>query len=127
MLELPTDVDGLYVVKAYDNQILEFRLIGFATKELAVSGQLSLNVVLEEDVISLDEVVVSTGYQKIPKERATGSFVIANEERLNTQVGVISIREKIQGLLPGVLVQGNSIVIRGQSTINANTTTSYNC
>lgn len=67
------------------------------------------------------EVVVSTGYQKIPKERATGSFVIANEERLNTQVGVISIREKIQGLLPGVLVQGNSIVIRGQSTINANT------
>lgn len=35
-----TDVDGLYVVKAYDNQILEFRLIGFATKELAVSGQL---------------------------------------------------------------------------------------
>lgn len=96
-------------------------MIGFATKELAVSGQLSLNVVLEEDVISLDEVVVSTGYQKIPKERATGSFVIANEERLNTQVGVISIREKIQGLLPGVLVQGNSIVIRGQSTINANT------
>lgn len=38
MLELPPDVDGLYVVKAYDNQILEFRLIGFATKELAVSG-----------------------------------------------------------------------------------------
>lgn len=116
-----SDIDGQYSIEVSHNQVLEFRLVGFKTKEIAVNGQSVINLVLEEDVISLDEVVVSTGYQEIPKERATGSFVFADEERLSNQVGVISIREKIQGLLPGVMVEGSSLTIRGQSTINANT------
>ncbi|MBR9854331.1 MAG: SusC/RagA family TonB-linked outer membrane protein [Algicola sp.] len=114
-----TDMDGNYSIVAKEGEILEFRLVGFKTKEATIKGSAPINMVLEEDIIALNEVVVSTGYQEIPKERATGSFVFADEERLDNQVGVISISEKIQGLIPGVLVEGNRIVIRGQSTINA--------
>ncbi|WP_170283934.1 SusC/RagA family TonB-linked outer membrane protein [Flagellimonas olearia] len=114
-----TDMDGNYSILADQGEILEFRLVGFRTKEATIGMSTSLNMVLEEDIIALNEVVVSTGYQEIPKERATGSFVYADEERLDNQIGVISISEKIQGLIPGVLVEGNRIVIRGQSTINA--------
>jgi hypothetical protein len=37
-------------------------------------------------VKEIEAVNISTGYQKIPKERATGSFSFSNEKLLNQQV-----------------------------------------
>src|SRR5690606_36831105 len=39
-----------------------------------------------QDTITIEEVQVNTGYQRLPKERATGSFVQIDNELLNRSV-----------------------------------------
>lgn len=77
---------------------------------------------------SLDEVtIVSDGYQDIPRERATGSFVKIDQATLNQQVGT-NILSRLNHVTSSLLVNtGKSntnpqnttgITIRGLSTIN---------
>ncbi len=56
-----------------------------------------LTITLKKDVRSLGEVVVSTGYQQLPKERATGSFALINQEQLS-RVPSLSVLERLDGI-----------------------------
>src|SRR5690606_8175475 len=57
-----TDLDGRYSLSVPNaTDTLVFSSIGYITQEIPVNGRTSINVVLEEDVESLDEVVV-VGY-----------------------------------------------------------------
>src|SRR5690349_4788327 len=54
---------------------LSISLTGYITQTTRITGTGDRpEILLEETTHSLDSVVVSTGYQRIPKERATGSF-----------------------------------------------------
>jgi len=53
-----TDFDGNYTLKVGANATLVFSYSGFETKEVAVNGQNTLNVVLAEGV-ALDEIVIT--------------------------------------------------------------------
>src|SRR5690606_34138284 len=53
------------------------------------------------DTITIDEVQVSTGYQRIPKERATGSFVQIDNKLLNRRVST-TIAERLDAIAPGL-------------------------
>ncbi|SEL23788.1 SusC/RagA family TonB-linked outer membrane protein [Parapedobacter koreensis] len=68
----------------------------------------------------LEEVEVSTGYQTIPKERATGSFVQVDNKLLNRSVGA-NILDRLEGVSSGVLFDRRAglsdIRVRGISTI----------
>jgi TonB-linked SusC/RagA family outer membrane protein len=84
----------------------------------------SLVIRLEPSKTNLGEVIVSTGYQDIPKERATGSFDFIDNKTLNQQVGT-NILQRIRGVASGLLFRANKvdnsktdIAIRGLSTIN---------
>ena len=57
-----TDFDGKYTIKVKNGDILEFSYIGMKIKQVKVTGQKIINVVLEEDNVTLQEVVVTTGY-----------------------------------------------------------------
>jgi len=71
--------------------------------------------------------IVSTGYQSLPKERATGSFVQINNELLNRSVSP-NILDRLDGVTNGLIfTKGNSIgaprssiEIRGRSTLFSN-------
>jgi len=52
-----TDFDGNYTIEVDDNSTLIFSYIGYATKEIATSGQSIINVILNAGE-SLDEIVV---------------------------------------------------------------------
>ncbi|QNL48144.1 SusC/RagA family TonB-linked outer membrane protein [Olivibacter sp. SDN3] len=75
----------------------------------------------------LEEVVVSSGYQEINKERATGSFEQVNEELLNRRVST-NILDRLDGVTSGTLFNthgarqpGQSdLQIRGRSTLFGN-------
>ena len=56
-----TDFDGKYTIKVKNGDILEFSYIGMKIKQVKVTGQKIINVVLEEDNVTLQEVVVTTG------------------------------------------------------------------
>lgn len=69
----------------------------------------------------LAAVVVSTGYQDLPKERATGSFVKVDQQLLNRSVST-DVVSRLQDVTPGVSFNrvGTRISVRGQSTLKAN-------
>ncbi|MBB5436934.1 TonB-linked SusC/RagA family outer membrane protein [Pedobacter sp. AK017] len=76
-------------------------------------------------IISLQEVSVSTGYQKIPKERATGSFAIVTNKDFNRRLST-DVLSRLDGMVSGLTFNTNTsktndISIRGMSTIFSNT------
>jgi TonB-linked SusC/RagA family outer membrane protein len=82
-----------------------------------------LVVVLQPAAGTLQEVLVSTGYQQLPKERATGSFVQLDNDLLNRRVSP-DILSRLEDVTSGLVFNResglpNSISIRGQSTINS--------
>src|SRR5690606_35130433 len=54
-----SDFEGHYALEVPDNSVLVFSFIGFLQREIAISGQSVLNVTLQEDTKSLEEVVVT--------------------------------------------------------------------
>ena len=77
-----TDFDGNFAISAAADAILEFSFIGFATQQVAVDGRTTINVVLQEDATTLDEVVV-VGYGSQTKKEVTSSVVQLGEEEFN--------------------------------------------
>ena len=72
-----TDENGRFRLAVSQNQFsIQVSYIGFKSieKPLAAPFDRELVLALAADENQLGEVTVSTGYQQIPKERATGSF-----------------------------------------------------
>lgn len=119
-----TDSSGRFQLAANElTGILVVSYVGFETIEIPFppAGR-PLEVLLQLLPNTLNEVVVSTGYQQIPKERASGSFVQVDNELLNRSVST-DILSRLQDVVPGLTfnrVGTSQVSIRGQSTIYAN-------
>ncbi|AZB25261.1 MULTISPECIES: SusC/RagA family TonB-linked outer membrane protein [Flavobacteriales] len=98
--------------RGYEEQIIVL--------ELPLKEPLKIN--LSEKVAQIDEVVLTTGYQKIPKERSTGSFSSVSNSALNTQVST-NILDRLAATANGIVINkgtsqgGSQIMVRGLSTI----------
>ncbi|WP_167353133.1 SusC/RagA family TonB-linked outer membrane protein [Pedobacter steynii] len=107
-----------------ENAVLQVFYLGYKTKEIT-GAELKSNpsVQMEVKAGELKEVsvMVNTGYQHIPKERATGSFTQINNETLNKQVGG-NILDRLNGIANGVAFDANknrpAVTVRGLSSIN---------
>ena len=54
-----TDLDGKYALSGVANDaVLLFSFVGMNTQEVAVAGKTTLNIVMQEDAVDVDEVVV---------------------------------------------------------------------
>ncbi|RYF26334.1 MAG: SusC/RagA family TonB-linked outer membrane protein [Flavobacteriales bacterium] len=107
---------------------LQVQYLAYGTKELLL--QLPQNepllLQLNANENNLQEVqVVSTGYQTLPKERATGSFVLIDSALLNRSVGT-NILDRLDGVTSGLLTTKSTLagvedklMIRGRSTLFA--------
>lgn len=76
---------------------------------------------LVPSIQQLAEVTVNTGYQKIAKERATGSFSLVDEATFNQQIGT-DVLSRLEGVLPTLSVDRRTsstptLMVRGLSTI----------
>lgn len=118
-----TDFDGNFSIKIEKpGTTLIFRFLGYKTKEVIVSSQTVINVVLEEDAQSLEEVVV-VGYGTQKKSDVTGAVGQVKAKELN-KVAVSNPTEALQGRVAGVTVvkssgspgSGVDIKIRGVGT-----------
>src|SRR5690606_40845952 len=59
-----TDFEGNFTIEVPDNGVLVFSFIGFLQKEVPINGQSIINVTLQEDTKSLDEVVVTRSEER---------------------------------------------------------------
>ena len=116
-----TDINGEFTLMVPNAEaVLVFSFVGMKTQELPVVADKPMRVVLESASEQMDEVVV-TGVQTIEKGRATGSFALINQEDMKA-VYSMSLSEKLEGQVPGLyLDKNNEMIIRGVSTLNANT------
>ncbi|HEX9512288.1 MAG TPA: SusC/RagA family TonB-linked outer membrane protein [Puia sp.] len=122
-----TDDNGEFSLKTIDkNAVLVFTSVNMQAFEIKVEGKMDLEINLKTKIATLGGVTVeySSGYQIIPKERATGSFAQPYKQLFDARVStdVISRLEGItSGLVFNVTAQGNKeIGVRGRSTIFAN-------
>ena len=112
-----TDVEGRYsLVVPSPSQTLVFRSIGFKSQEIVVGNQTSLNVILQEDLASLDEVVV-VGYGTMRKKDMTSAHVSVTSEDIERTVNT-TIEQAIQGRAAGVYVTQNTGAPGGGISVN---------
>ena len=121
-----TDFDGKYTISANTGSTLVFSYVGNKTQEVVVGSSNSINVTLQEDTESLDEVVVTA--QGIKREKkALGYSVkeVKNEQLEQRAEGDVArvLNGKSAGLQitqqSGLSGSGTNIVIRGQNSFSA--------
>ncbi|NII29089.1 SusC/RagA family TonB-linked outer membrane protein [Pseudoflavitalea sp. X16] len=123
-----TNEEGFFEIMASPGNTLLISYIGFDNKTLKVeeAAQGILTVPLARRISSLQEVnvKVSTGYQTISKERATGSYGTVSREQLSKPA--TNIAQRLIGTIAGVQaksldVDGTPVFeIRGQTSLYGN-------
>lgn len=121
-----TDFNGEFSLKADEGKTLVVSFIGFTTRELVLSTETVLNVVLVEDTKNLEEVVV-VGYGTQKKTVVTGAIASVKAKELES-MNVPRVEDALKGRTAGVTVAQNSgapgasskVIIRGITSINNN-------
>src|SRR3989339_98089 len=114
-----SDEKGNYEITVPGNAVLTFYCLGMKTVEVSVNNRIVINVNMEPDIVSLNDIVV-TGYQTISKERATGSFTIIDTKITESKLQP-DLKKILEGQAAGLTFDNNgNVSIRGTATINAN-------
>ncbi len=120
-----TDLNGEYSINIPDNKsILIFSSVGYTTQEITVGNRTNLNVILQSDIKTLDEVVV-VGYGTQKKSDVTAAVATVNVKNLEKQPAG-NLGTLLQGQVAGVTVSAGSgnpggnpvILIRGVNSFN---------
>ncbi len=122
-----TDNDGKFGLSVPDNaKTLVFSFVGMKMQEFSITGKTSLNVLMTEEAVGLDELIV-VGYGTQKKASVVGAITNTTYKELTRSGGVTNLGQALTGNLPGLTtIQTSSqpgrtdpkIYIRGQSTWN---------
>lgn len=119
-----TDQNGKYAITVPAKEVtLVFSYIGFHQQEQKVGEQGTLDIVMKEDNVGLDEVVV-IGYGSVKRKDLTGAVASVRGDKL-AAVPVNNVAQALQGKLPGVNVVSSdgrpdatiSVRVRGGGSI----------
>jgi TonB-dependent starch-binding outer membrane protein SusC len=121
-----TDMNGKFSLNTRsNNDVLVVSFIGYTTQTIPVGSQTVIDVVLQEDVGTLSEVIV-TGYSTQERKSVTGAVSTIKGSALVT-VPSGSIERQLQGRIPGVTVissgepgANNIVRIRGFGSFTSN-------
>jgi len=139
-----TDIEGKFrFSNAPDKGRLVISYIGYRTDTLEIAGRTSFEVKMDPQAMEIETVnIVSTGYQDLPKERATGSFETITKEQLQHSTDPNLIR-RLEGITNSMdfrndLRPANSsniyanrsplatLTIRGKNTLNESVSSDLN-
>jgi len=123
-----TDFDGNFIIEmpANVNRIV-ISYVGMETKEIGIENT-TPTIVLTEAGQNLQEVVITTGYEKTSKRTFTGAISKISGAELKVD-GVVDVSRMIEGKAAGVTVQNVTgtfgtapkITVRGSSSIFGDT------
>jgi TonB-linked SusC/RagA family outer membrane protein len=119
-----SDIDGKFIIQAQPGDVLVVSYIGYNSQEITVGNQVSIDIVLSEDLLRLDEVVV-VGYGTMKKKDITGAVSSVHTERLRAEMPK-SVQEILRGNIPGLDIGfsttakgGGNFEIRGVNSLTA--------
>lgn len=122
-----TDKEGNFVLDLPNAKSFTIRVtkLGYESTEVQVEASKRPDLLIRLATADnlLQEVTVNTGYQQIPKERATGSFEVVDTELFNRQI-TTDVISRLDGIMPSVLFDKrtggeSSMIVRGISSIDA--------
>ncbi len=120
-----TDYEGHYTIKVSNAEAtLLFSYTGYATRQVPVAGRSQINLIMGEDLTTLQELVV-VGYGVQRKSDLTGSVGTVKSKEIE-RVPTSSVEQALQGKVAGVYITPSSgqpgagavIRIRGTGTLN---------
>lgn len=119
-----TDKNGIFSLTTGESRLsLLISKAGYESQSLDIQLPLQkeLKISLSAKVTEIEEVSLSTGYQKIPKERSTGSFSSVDSKLLQQQV-TTNIMDRLPAIANGLtvskgLTEDGQLMIRGLSTM----------
>lgn len=122
-----TNADGVFnLIVNGENAILVFSFIGYTTQEVPVGSQTTIDVTLQPDILSLEEVVV-VGYGTMKKSDLTGAVAQADLTALQNSAPV-NVMQGLKGVIPGLNIgqitkagDNPTISIRGRNSISGTT------
>ena len=120
-----TDLDGNFSLKAASGDVLVVSSIGYKTTNVVVGNQTTINVVVEDDALLLDDVVV-VAYGTARKKDLTGSLSAIQPEAIASQ-NTSTVSRMLEGAAPGLRVASTDgqpgfdmgIRVRGISSASA--------
>lgn len=126
-----TDTAGQFSLSDIpSNATFQFSFIGMKTQEVSVGNQSTINLVMEEDAVGIEE-VVAIGYGKQSKRNVTGSISKVGMEK-NDVLPNTNVLQSLRGTVAGVVFtdtgrpgQGGSLLIRGNRSISAGNSPLY--
>ncbi len=118
-----TDAEGNYKINVGAGATLIFTFVGYATQEVAVGSQTTINIQLAAEVSTLSEIVV-VGYGEVKKSDLTGSVAQVKAEQINA-FPATNVLQALSGRAPGVQVIQNtgapgaavSVRVRGVNSV----------
>ncbi|NSL90476.1 SusC/RagA family TonB-linked outer membrane protein [Chitinophaga solisilvae] len=119
--------DGKFSIAAKPGDVLVFRFVGYAPKEVTVGSSDHLQVVLEESATGLNELVVTAlGIKK--EEKSIGYAMTKVKGSEFTQAREINVANALVGKIAGVNSSAPATGAGGSSrvTIRGNSSLSYN-
>ena len=98
--------DGKFILDDMDGrEILITTYTGYKTDTLQLRGERSVTIRMQPLTVGLSEVnIINTGYQRLSKERATGSYGKPDMQTFNTRVFSTDVVSRLEGLVAGVTV-----------------------
>jgi len=122
-----TDFDGNYSINASTGDVLSFSYLGLKSQEITIGASNTINVTMQEDAATLDEVVVTAiGISRNEKELGYNVQSVS-AEAISTRPNA-DLVNSLSGATSGVQVVSSSgeagsstfITIRGSSSITGN-------
>lgn len=120
-----SDENGRFSIDVEIGDELEVSFIGYKTSAHRISSHNDmLHISLQRNVDEEQEIVISTGFQRISRERAAGAYDVIDRTMLSKRP-VSDISTALQGLIPGMQaierLDGTAeFEIRGRGTLGAN-------
>lgn len=116
------DMDGNFTITVASNETLVISYIGYKSIE-KIANSTQMTIKLQEDIASLDEVVI-VGYGSQQKKDLTGAISVVKPGEIQKRQ-VTTVAEGLQGLITGVKVRGGgqpgqeaNIEIRGLKNLS---------
>ena len=116
-LGVSTDASGAYRIEGVgSDDELEFSFLGMMSQKEKVGTRTRIDVTLREDMIGLEDVVV-TGYTAMKRKDITGSVASVSAEQI-ARIPAYDLTTSLVGVA-GIRIDGGSIRIRGTRSTNA--------
>ena len=121
-----TDIDGNFTIRTKKGDVLEFSYVGYTVQNVTITGNATLNIILQEDNAVLEEVVVTAlGIKRSDKAFSYNVQKLGDAQFMSVKEA--SVPNALNGKVAGVTISqvasgiggSTKVVMRGTKSVNA--------